>query len=151
MADLKQKIMELLEPLLVPRNAFVVDVKVLTTVKRKTIDVFVDTDAGITISQCADISRQLGAILETENLFMDAYILQVSSPGLTQPLMIPRQYKKNIGRKFCVRYERDGQRNELHGILTAATDVDVVFTDAKEIQTTVLFSEIQKCLVELPW
>jgi ribosome maturation factor RimP len=151
MADLKQKIVELLEPLLVSHNAFVVEVKILPAGKRKTVDVFIDTDAGITIGQCADISRQLGAAMETENLFADPYILQVLSPGLTKPLMIPRQYKKNIGRNFTVRYDRDGQRLEFRGTLTAATDVDVVFTDVKGNQITLLFSKIHECLVELPW
>jgi ribosome maturation factor RimP len=151
MADLKQKIAELVEPLLVPYDAFVVEIKILPTGKRKTVDVFIDTDAGITIGQCADISRQLGAAMETETLFADAYILQVSSPGLTKPLMLPRQYKKNIGRKFTVRYDKDGQRMEFHGTLATVTDADVVFVDQKENQLTLLFSEIHECLVELPW
>ena len=151
MADLKQKIVDLLEPLLVPYNAFVVDVKVLPTGRRKTVDVFIDTDAGITIGQCAEISRQLGDKIETNGLFADTYILQVSSPDLTKPLILPRQYKKNIGRNFKVRYEREGQRMELRGTLAAVTDVDVVFSDSKGIQTTLLFSEILECLVELPW
>ncbi len=151
MIDLRQKIAALLEPLLVPYNAFVVEVKVLPAGKRKTVDVFIDTDAGITIDQCAEISRQLGAAMETENLFADAYLLQVSSPGLNKPLMIPRQYKKNIGRKFKVHYNRDEQRMELRGTLTAATDNDAVFADSNGNPTTLLFSEIIECLVELPW
>jgi ribosome maturation factor RimP len=151
MTDLKQKIVEMLEPLLVSHLAFMVDVKLVSIGKRKTIDVFIDTDTGITIGQCAEISRQLSAVIDTSGLFIDAYILQVSSPDLTKPLMLPRQYKKNIGRNFTVRYKQDGQPKELSGTLAATTDNDVVFTDSKGISTTLQFSEIHECLVKLPW
>ncbi|HVN47972.1 MAG TPA: ribosome maturation factor RimP [Bacteroidota bacterium] len=151
MTDLKQKIAAFVEPLLVPFNAFLVEVKVLPAGKRTTVDVFIDTDKGITIDQCADISKQLGAAIETENLFADAYLLQVSSPGLNKPLMISRQYKKNIGRICKVSFMRDGQRSEWRGTLTSASDVDAMFTDATGNQATLLFSEIIECYIELPW
>lgn len=75
---------------------FLVDVKIKPT---NNIKVFLDGDTGISISKCADVNRALYKDLEESNLFPDGnFSLEVSSPGLDEPLKLPRQYKKNVGR-----------------------------------------------------
>lgn len=63
------------------------------------ISVFIDGDEGVTIEKCVKINRMLyKQIVETE-LFVDgAFSLEVSSPGVDEPLKLKRQYFKNIGR-----------------------------------------------------
>ena len=56
--------------------------------------ILVDGDEGITIDRCAEISRRTGATLEEQETMSDAYVLEVSSPGLEHPLKLMRQYKK---------------------------------------------------------
>ena len=62
------------------------------------IEVYVDSDTGIHIDDCAAISRFLEGHLDGSGIVPDNYILEVSSPGMSNPLMLPRQYKKRIGR-----------------------------------------------------
>lgn len=62
------------------------------------VSILMDGSPAITIEDCAAISRHVGYHLEEENLIESAYHLEVSSPGLDQPLLIPRQYEKNVGR-----------------------------------------------------
>ncbi|MEM7368821.1 MAG: ribosome maturation factor [Bacteroidota bacterium] len=82
-------------------GVFVVDIQ-LKEGKATTLLIKVDTDQGISLDQCARISRALGAELE-ENEWIDvAYRLEVSSPGVGYPLKLHRQYLQNIGRKLRI-------------------------------------------------
>lgn len=91
----KQKIAGWLAPLLEEKNLYLVDVRI--SMGRK-IEVFADSDAGITIDECAAISRFLEKHLDGSGIVPDNYILEASSPGMGNPLRVPRQYKKRIGR-----------------------------------------------------
>lgn len=68
----------------------------------KKIEIFVDADAGITLSRCQQISRALEAHLDADPNVPDNYLLEVSSGGVDRPLELPRQYPKHIGRKLSV-------------------------------------------------
>lgn len=70
--------------------------------------VLLDGDEGVNIDDCADLSRELGLYIETEEIIEQAYILEVSSPGLDHPLKLSRQYAKNTGRRLKVQL-KDGQ------------------------------------------
>lgn len=67
------------------------------------LSILVDTDKGVTIDQCARISRHLNSYLETEAGIEFAFTLEVSSPGVGKPFKVKRQYFKNVGRKLKVK------------------------------------------------
>ncbi len=105
---IKSNIEKWLSPLLNEKNLFLVDVNVSAG---KKIEVFVDSDEGIHIDECALISRLLEKNLDGSGLVPDNYILEVSSPGMTNPLKVPRQFKKRIGRVLDV-VKKDGEKIE---------------------------------------
>ena len=74
----------------------------VTTIRIKpsnNIKVFLDADSGLDISKCASISRRLYHAIEEQGLYPDGnFSLEVSSPGIDEPLRSVRQYTKNIGR-----------------------------------------------------
>jgi ribosome maturation factor RimP len=72
------------------------------------INVFLDGDDGVTIKDCVGLSRHLEKILDEKGL---DFALDVSSHGATTPLIMPRQYKKHIGREFEIKLE-DGTKTE---------------------------------------
>ena len=75
---------------------FLVEIKIKPT---NNVKVFLDGDQGITIEKCIAINRALYRKLEEVALFPNGdFSLEVSSPGLDEPLKLFRQYKKNIGR-----------------------------------------------------
>ena len=84
--------------------------------------ILVDGDEGISIQDCAAISRHVGFHLEEENTIEKAYNLEVSSPGVGEPLLLNRQYSKNIGRDLSVRLT-DASVKE--GKLLAVSDNDI--------------------------
>ena len=81
---------------------FLVDVGVNPAPKGAKVTVYLDGDQGISIDACADVSRTLSAHLEEEDVMNGKYVLEVSSPGLDQPLKLHRQYIKNVGRNVKV-------------------------------------------------
>ena len=75
--------------------------------RRRILEVFVDTEAGITADLLAEISRRIGKAVDEGALIDETYQLVVSSPGLDRPLRFPWQYRRHLGRTVRVAY-RDG-------------------------------------------
>lgn len=103
MEVIKNKIEDLVKSSLSDDSLFIVDVSLSLAGRGQKISVKIDGDQGVTIGQCAAVSRKLGKALETLNLIENAYQLEVSSPGADQPLRNIRQYVKNIGRQLKVK------------------------------------------------
>lgn len=133
------------------RNAFVVAISERRERSRRIIQVLVDTDEGITIARCSEISRQLGSELDTQNIINVPYELEVSSPGIEKPLKFLRQYKKNIGRKYKVQYVQDNERRNLRGALAGIEGEKLTFTTEDHGTMTLEFSQIIESIEELPW
>jgi ribosome maturation factor RimP len=75
---------------------FLVEVRVKPT---NNVKVFIDGDQGVQLSDLVNYNRKLYKDLEESGLFpADDFSLEVSSPGLDEPLKLHRQYKKNLGR-----------------------------------------------------
>lgn len=95
--DIKNHIQTLVEEKLKETEGFLVDVQI----QPHKILVLIDTVKGITIKECAVISRYVESHLETTDL-LEKYELEVSSPGIDRPLKVFQQYEKTIGRKIKV-------------------------------------------------
>lgn len=123
---------------------FLVDVKMLPNNK---LIIHVDGDEGISIQDCVAISRHVGFHLEEENAIEQAYNLEVSSPGVGEPLKLVRQYSKNIGRTLSIKL-KDGLKKE--GKLLSVTENNLLVEEsvkekgkkAVAVQTTVPFNDI---------
>ncbi len=102
--DDKTRITELLQPFLNNDQLYIVDIQVVGRQGgRLKVTILLDSDAGITIYECADISRQLGGQMDEMDFFGESpFTLEVSSPGVDFPLGFPRQYRRNIGRQLLV-------------------------------------------------
>ena len=77
-------------------NLFLIDIKISSST---VINVFVDSIKGVTIRECALLSS---VINEKLNKYVNDYALEVSSPGLDKPLILPVQYEKNLGRTLDI-------------------------------------------------
>ena len=149
--DLQDKIEELAAPFLQPTGAFIVDIQIVPSEQRKVVRLYIDTDTGITIGQCSELSRQLSAALELQNVVPSSYILEVSSPGLIKPLKLLRQYRKNVGRKFRVRFKKDDGVGEILAKLAGVENELLTFVTGKNEIYTIPFNKIIESIEELPW
>ncbi|MES2517155.1 MAG: ribosome maturation factor RimP [Bacteroidota bacterium] len=152
----KEKIIELLQPYLEDDRIFIVEVKMTEGKIRQSIIILLDTDEGIKIEECASISRRLAHFIETHELIQDAYNLEVSSPGIDQPLIFKRQYVKNIGRNLKLQTVAEGEKI---GTLENVTDEGIALKEevkkskGKKVELTesimIPFGNIQQAKVQI--
>src|SRR2546422_6051348 len=71
-----------------------------------TLRVYIDSPQGITVDDCADVSRQISSILDVEDPIPGSYTLEVSSPGLDRPLVEPEDFRKRVGGTVKVKLRR---------------------------------------------
>jgi ribosome maturation factor RimP len=116
-----QTIERILEPLLVD-DIFLVSIKIKPT---NNIKIYLDADNGLPIEKCIKINRALYKIIEEMAIYPDGdFSLEVSSPGIEEPLKLIRQYKKNVGRSVEVLL--NSSENTIEGKLIAATESSII-------------------------
>ena len=114
---LKEKVRELLNKALEEEESlFLIDFSVSADHR---IKVILDGDTGVTVEDCAKISRTIEHNLDREE---EDFSLEVASAGATAPIRLPRQYKKNIGRTLSL----DTLDGSYQGELTATDDKGIV-------------------------
>lgn len=144
------RIKELVKPLLDP-DLFLVEVKI------KPIDnvkVFLDADHGLPIEKCIQINRALYKRIDEDGLFNEGeFSLEVSSPGLGEPLKLHRQYVKNKGRDIEVSLSDNTVK---FGKLVDVTDQGIVleYREGKGKKSVfnrvdILFKDIKQSKVQI--
>ncbi len=83
------------------------------------VQVFIDTDEGVSFGECQKLSRLIEAELDESLLLGEKYTLEVSSPGVSRPLKFIRQFPRNVGREIELEME-DGSK--IKGLLTEVKD-----------------------------
>lgn len=130
---------------------FLVQVRIKPT---NNIKVFIDGDAGVSIDTCIKINRKLYALLEEAVIFPNNdFSLEVSSPGIGEPLILHRQYQKNVGRLLEVRLN-DGTilLGDLKAVQENAIELETTTGKGKkqEIkQHTISFTDIKTSSVQI--
>jgi ribosome maturation factor RimP len=132
------------------KNVFLVDVKLKPG---NNIQVFVDADAGLPLSKCVEYNRVLYKQLDESGMFADGdFSLEVSSPGLDEPLKLERQYLKNIGRNVEVVLKDGGKITGK--LLSAGAEIIVEETRGKGKKQEVLqhalsFDQIKSTKIQI--
>jgi ribosome maturation factor RimP len=107
-------------------DLFLVEIKIKPT---NNIKVYIDGDQGISIEKLVQYNRRLYKQIEEEGLFPNGdFSLEVSSPGLDEPLKMHRQYLKNIGR-FVEVTDHEGAKKE--GKLISADEKEILIEETK--------------------
>jgi ribosome maturation factor RimP len=119
------------------------------------IAVCLDGDKGVTVEQCATISRKLGGYIEDQNLIEGPYKLEVSSPGADSPLIMPRQYHQHLSRRLALLLQNG---KEMSGKLLEVKEKSIKIAaeirekgkkKVKEIEQEILFEDITQAKVIL--
>ncbi len=107
------------------------------------LQVYIETPQGVTLDDCERASRQIGAVLDVEDVMKGKYLLEVSSPGLTRALFTVEQYKRYLGRPVKIKISGGEGRRTYRGELAEVTDEAVSLI--VEGETIVLpFEDIEK-------
>lgn len=129
---------------------FLVEHKVKGDNRNQRLIFFVDGDNGITIDDCAKISRALGDEIESNEWISNPYTIEVSTPGVDQPLKLKRQYHKNIGRNLSLTL-KDGANRKGKLVSVGETDITLeVKLKKKETETIqIALDDISKAIVNI--
>lgn len=97
------KVHRLIAPVLQDMAVELVDLEFKREGRDWFLRLFIDKEGGVTLDDCADVSREIDTLLEVEDVVDTAYRLEVSSPGLDRPLKRPEDYERFKGRLVKVK------------------------------------------------
>ncbi|SFN35122.1 ribosome maturation factor RimP [Xenorhabdus japonica] len=143
MSTLEQKLTEMISA---PVEALGFELVGLEFIRARvsTLRVYIDSEEGITVDDCADVSHQVSAVLDVEDPISVLYNLEISSPGLERPLFKAEHYQRLMGEKVSLVLRMAMQnRRKWQGIIKAVDgEMITVTVDGKD--EVFALSNIQK-------
>ena len=136
----RERIEQLTEKLLLeivkPLDIELIDVEYVKEMGYFYLRAYIDKEGGINIKDCEQVSRALDEIMEVDDPIDDAYILEVSSPGLDLPIKKDKDFERSIGKdvEFKLYKAVNGQK-EFVGTLTGFDELSMDVTIDGETQT----------------
>lgn len=150
----EERVAKIAEGLLVSLGMELVELEYKREGRTMVLRIYVDKPGGVNLDDCADVSRELSAILDVDEVISDRYLLEVSSPGLNRPLTKEADYLRYIGRLVKIKTrllapdDKGNMRKTFFGELLGFDD-DTVRMKLKEGQTASLpLSGIAKAHLE---
>ena len=133
--EYEKKAEELALPIIEGEGFEFVDVEYVKEAGEWYLRLYIDKEGGITIDDCENVSRRFSDALDREDFIDEAYVMEVSSPGLLRPLKKDRDFQRNIGKPVEIKTYKavDGEK-EFVGELEAFTPDDVTInTDGNKM------------------
>ena len=147
MATLVQNLHEMLQGAIEDMGCELWGVECQRTGRFMTVRIFIDKEGGVSVDDCADVSRQISAILDVEDPIADKYNLEVSSPGLDRPLFSLAQYGRYLGQDIAIHLRIPVmERRKWQGKLERLEN-DMLILNVDGQEQTFAFGNIQKANV----
>ncbi|MEE1442234.1 MAG: ribosome maturation factor RimP [Blautia sp.] len=132
----EQKAEALILPIVEAQGFELVDVEYVKEGSNYYLRAYIDKPQGITVDDCEVVSRAFSQMLDEEDFIEEAYIMEVSSPGLGRPLKKEKDYKRSMGKELEIRtYRAVNREKEFYGILTAYDENSVTIDCEGEEKT----------------
>jgi len=150
MSSKEKEIYQLIEPTCQEENIYLSDVSIHSGGKASNVKIIVDTDSGITLNQCQDLSKKIADIFYRKDVFKGAYRLEVSSPGINKPLEQPYEYKRNIGKQLKVNYQKGDEKSFVEGeLISYASEAITLNSDGGAFM--IPLEDIKEAKIKLKW
>lgn len=118
---------ELAMPVIEQNNFELVDVEYVKEGSNWYLRYYIDKENGINVDDCELISRAISTLLDEKDFIEDAYILEVSSPGLGRPLKKDKDFARSIGKEIEVKlYKAINRQKDFEGTLVSYDDEHIV-------------------------
>ncbi|MCX4673887.1 ribosome maturation factor RimP [Streptomyces sp. NBC_01433] len=150
-----ERLRGLLEPLVSAKQLDLEEIEVSRAGRRRVLRIIVDSDEGVELDTCAELSREISEKLdESDAMGEDEYVLEVSSPGADRPLTEHRHYVRATGRLAKFQLTAEAGADELVARILAVDDegLDLEVPGVKGRKPTsrrVAFADIAKARVEI--
>ncbi len=124
---------QLLKPIVEEHGFEIYDVEFVKEAGTFYLRAFIDKEGGININDCELVSRRLSDLLDEKDFIPDAYILEVSSPGLGRHLKKDKHFEKSIGEEVEIKlFKAIDKQKEFTGFLESFTDEVIIISDEQE-------------------
>ncbi len=146
--EYEQKTEKLVMPIIEANNFELVDVEYVKEGSNWYLRLYIDKEGGITVDDCELVSRAFNDILDREDYIEDAYIFEVSSPGLGRPLKKDKDFKRSLMEEVEVKlYKAVNKQKEFVGLLTGY-DKDTITIELED-GSEMVFDRASIALVRL--
>lgn len=145
MARANARLEQMIRPAVDALGFELVGIEQLSQGRHSMLRIYIDHADGITVDHCAEVSRQVSAVLDVEDPIHGEYTLEVSSPGLERPIFTLAQFAQFIGQRVDVRLHMpvDGRRH-FKGELTAVEDDEITLELSEDESLTCTMDDIDK-------
>ena len=143
---------QLLVPIAERFHVDIYDVEYVKEGKDWYLRAYIDKPGGVSIDDCENVSRALSDVLDEEDYISDAYILEVSSPGLGRTLKKDKHLEKSLGAEVEIKtYKPIDGRKEFSGILKAfdPDSITITLPDEKEEAAKRVFQRKEVAVIKL--
>src|SRR5690606_7357681 len=141
---MEDRLYDMLEPAVAALDFILWGVEFVRAGKHSTLRVYIDSDNGVTVDDCADVSYQVSAILDVEDPIQSEYYLEVSSPGMERPFFKVEQYALYIGEIAAVELTMAQQGTRKFKGAIAAVDGDYIVVSCDGEKFKIMPSAIRK-------
>ncbi|MGB1197467.1 MAG: ribosome maturation factor RimP [Thalassotalea sp.] len=144
MAKFEHKLTDMLRPAVEEVGKELLGIEYVSAGNNSILRIFIDHENGIDVDDCAEVSRQVGAILDVEDPISSEYSLEVSSPGLDRPLFDLPHFQEVIGETINVKISMplNGRRKFKGTLVAIENDTLIVTVDGEDYE--LIFSNIDK-------
>ena len=139
MAKFEHKLTEMLRPAVEETGKELLGVEFISAGNHSVLRLFIDHENGIDVDDCAEVSRQVGAILDVEDPISSEYSLEVSSPGLDRPLFEKSQFEAVVGETVEAKISMplNGRRKFKGKLVAVENDSLIVMVDTEEYELVI--------------
>ncbi len=147
--NVPDKLLSMAEPILSAKGMVLVDIEYRKEGIGKVLRMFIDKTSGVTVEDCANISRELSTLLDINGVIDERYVLEVSSPGLRRPLKKLEDFKRYEGKLVLIKTkELIENRKVFKGYLKNTNDEGIEM-DIDGTMYSLSFSQINKANLEI--
>ncbi len=148
--QLTRELWQMIEPVLEPEEIELVELEFQFEAGKWVLRLYIDSAKGITLDNCQNVSRQVGALFDIKDPIDKAYTLEVSSPGVNRVLRKEADFKRFAGSpvRIKTRSKISGRRNFV-GVLKGAEN-DAIIVDVEGDLVQIDANEIDKARLDLP-
>ena len=144
-----ENILKMAEPLLIGKNMELVDLEFRKEGVGKVLRLFIDKTGGVTVEDCANISRELSTLMDVNEIIEEKYVLEVSSPGLRRPLKKIDDFKKFKGKLVLIKTKEPIENRKVFKGYLKDTNDEGIEMDIDGLLYSLSFQQIHKANLEI--
>ena len=147
---IEERVGELAGPVLLELGLELVDVVYASEGGRRILRLLIDKPGGVNVDDCTGVSRELGPLLDVEDVVPGGYTLEVSSPGLDRPLKSQKDFLAAVGKKIRLRTKEaiEGRKN-FKATVQEVSEKDVTVEDSDGRLWVVAFLQIDRARLDV--